>query len=577
MSSNKRRKLDSNGKGLVTSKSPAPAPLSAFAARQQLWGAAVSRASSVDAATNAVKPEAAPELPARSETPSTRPPAAGRRSKRQTPEEPIVSPSADAKPVQQAVEEESSDKPDKGTSNPTTPGPEPSGRLVRQHSSFRPSKNNPQKKSGGRLVLTTREAERLVVIGSFGIRIREGEATIAGAILTPADGVQWIHAPLCHAVPVIRTAEATVLELQPHPAARGLRQLADLNPVFARLWEESPREEESRSKPGQTFQIIYTSDDVPKKTVLQELVSPAEWNKKLAGLVASKRTATPVIFLCGPKSAGKSTFGRLLVNRLMTDRGGSKNKPWSTVMFLDLDPGQPEYAPPGVVSLSRLTTPNLSPSFCHPSLSPAQGLVRAHAIASVTPALDPAHFLECALNLFSRYQKSPDAKCPLVINTPGWIQGTGLDLLTGLITSIHPTEVIYMSQDGPEETVSGLRSACNAPTTAKPIPFSTLPSQQSEGSSSSRTPLHLRTMQTMSYFHLRPSLSPNEPLLPAWDPTPLAEPAPELLSDAVNGTVMALVRLESRASLKGPCGSSTQRPQSKNKQQQHHLKLQTKT
>lgn len=239
-------------------------------------------------------------------------------------------------------------------------------------------------------------------------------------------------------------------------------------------------------------------------------------------------------------------------------------------MVLDVDPGQPEYSPPGVISLCKITTPNLSPSFCHPTLSPAEGQVRAHAIASVTPAQDPAHFIECVLDLFAHYQQGPDAKCPLVINTPGWIQGTGLDILTELITSIQPTEVIYMSQDGPDETVNTLRSACTA--TTLPTPFSTLPSQPND-SAPARTSLHFRTMQTMSYFHLahQHQTSP----LPSWDPTPLTalrpwrvryagpdrgflgilcydhQPAPDLLAEAINGTVLALVKVENRAAAFG--------------------------
>lgn len=235
-------------------------------------------------------------------------------------------------------------------------------------------------------------------------------------------------------------------------------------------------------------------------------------------------------------------------------------------MVLDLDPGQPEYSPPGVISLCKISSPNLSPSFCHPTLAPTEGQVRAHAIANVTPGLDPEHFVECALDLFHRYQQSPDAGCPLVINTPGWIQGTGLDILTELINSIKPTEVIYMSQDGPEETVDTLQSACNSPPA---VPFSALPSQPPTDMPSSRTSLHLRTMQTMSYFHLLQT----QPL-PSWDPNPLTElrpwrvryagrnrgilgilcydhqPAPELLAEAINGTILALVKLESRTALR---------------------------
>lgn len=167
-----------------------------------------------------------------------------------------------------------------------------------------------------------------------------------------------------------------------------------------------------------------------------------------------------------------------------------------------------------------------------------------------------------------------------MINTPGWIQGTGLDILSELIASIHPTEVIYMSQDGPEETVNSLQAACA--TISPSTPFSTLPSQPSEASS--RTSLHFRTMQTMSYFHLKrqPSSGRDEQRqhgqqhqpYPTWDPTPLTDlrpwrvryagkkrgilgilcydhqPAPTLLAEAINGTVLALVRLESRDALR---------------------------
>ncbi|KAH6623563.1 hypothetical protein F5144DRAFT_366277 [Chaetomium tenue] len=451
--------------------------------------------------------------------------------------------------------------------SPSTPGLESNGILVRHHSSFKPNKKNLQRKPGGRVVLAASEGERLVVLGSFGIKVREGEATFAGAILTPSDPVQWVHAPHCHAVAVLRTADDTVLELQPHPAAKGLRQLAALNPAFAKLWNENPQTTGSKSNSATTFQIIYTSQDVPKRVVLQELVSPAQWNKKLSGLAVAKRKGTPVIFLCGPKSSGKSTFGRLLTNRFMTDRAGSKNRPWSSVMVLDIDPGQPEYSPPGVISLSNITIPNLSPSFCHPTLTPAEGQLRAHAIASVTPGLDPAHYIECVLDLLTHYQRHPDPKPPLVVNTPGWVQGTGLDILSELIMAVHPTEVIYMSQDGPEETVNSLQEACT--TTTPPTPFSTLPSQPSEASST-RTSLHFRTMQTMSYFHLHP---PTQQPYPTWDPTPLSElrpwrvryagkdrgflgilcydhqPAPELLAEAINGTILALVKLENRAAL----------------------------
>jgi len=250
-------------------------------------------------------------------------------------------------------------------------------------------------------------------------------------------------------------------------------------------------------------------------------------------------------------------------------------RPWSQVAILDIDPGQPEFGPPGVISLNIISAPNLSPSFCHPTLDPARSQPRAHAIASVTPALDPTHFVESVLDLFSHYKQNPALfKHPLIINTPGWIQGTGLDILCELVKGIKPAEVIYMSQDGPEETVDSLRTVCaDGSSTGGHIPFHTLPSQQSSDSAA-RTSLHLRTMQAMSYFHLKwASLAPPSQHH-VWNPVSLSEirpwrvryrgpnrgfvgvlcydyqPAPDLLSETINGMFLALVRVDSETAFR---------------------------
>lgn len=410
----------------------------------------------------------------------------------------------------------------------------------------------------------------------------EGEVTVGGAILIASKTIHWLHAPHCHALPIIRVVEDSIIVLHPHPAAPGLRRLSILNPAFGRLWNEEHLAESVSAQAGKaapTFKILFTAQDCPKRAVIQELASPAEWNKKLAGLVTAMKKTTPVIFLCGPKSSGKSTFGRLLTNRLVTDHGGFKKKAWSSVIVLDLDPGQPEYGPPGVISVNKISAPVLSPPFCHPSdvFCPGHTQLRAHAVAAVSPAQDPDHFVECALELFSHYRESVHAKSPLVINTPGWIQGTGLDILSELIRRICPTEVIYMSREGPEETVESLKAVC-----LSNIPFNTLPSQPNENTP--RNPINLRILQTMSYFHLDrrpliPSQQSQEKQYHTWNPTRLSEmrpwrvrykgptrgfvgilcydyqPAPDLLMEAINGMILALVRVESNATFRDLLGS----------------------
>ncbi|RKL16784.1 Polynucleotide 5'-hydroxyl-kinase GRC3 [Fusarium oxysporum] len=307
---------------------------------------------------------------------------------------------------------------------------------------------------------------------------------------------------------------------------------------------------------------IQTPEDAPKKCIIQELDSLAAWNRKLSPLVTTSREKPSLsTLICGPKSAGKSTFSRLFLNRLLTDR--SHRQALRGVVVMDLDPGQPEYAPAGTLSLVFVTKPNLGTPFTHPGIrDAASNVVRCHSMASVTPASDPDLYLACAVDLFDTYNKS-FAGVPLIINTPGWILGTGLDLLCALVRKMKPEEVLYMSEDGPSETVDALRAATETT-------FTELPSQQSEFTS--RTAAHLRAMQTMSYFHLQELALTTTKQTDItqrlkWNPSPLSfrspllvrysskkgilglvsydyQCPPELLADTVNGLVLAAVEIE---------------------------------
>ncbi|RGP70419.1 polynucleotide 5 -hydroxyl-kinase grc3 [Fusarium sporotrichioides] len=438
-----------------------------------------------------------------------------------------------------------------------------SQKVVREYSSFRLSKQNHRVKTGGVMELELSESERFLVLGSFGIRVIQGEVRLAGATLYPSETIEWVHAPHCHAVPVLRTTEETTLELHPDSNARGLRQLGRLSPLFRKIWNEPPETNSSHTTKDSTFKIIRTPEDAPKKCIIQELASPAAWNKKLSSLVAtSRKNPSLSTLICGPKSAGKSTFSRLFLNGLLTDRShkqGARN-----VVVLDLDPGQPEYAPPGTLSLVCVTKPNLGTPFTHPSLrNSAFTVIRSHSMASATPAPNPDLYLACATDLFDTYS-TYYAGAPLIVNTPGWIQGTGLDLLSSLIEKIKPQEVLYMSEAGPSEAVDALHKATK-------LAFTELPSQQSEFTP--RTAAHLRAMQTMSYFHLQntaPKTSnlPDTPSRLKWNASPLSfrspllvqyssskrgvlgllsydyQCSPELLADTVNGLVLAAVEIE---------------------------------
>lgn len=167
--------------------------------------------------------------------------------------------------------------------------------------------------------------------------------------------------------------------------------------------------------------------------------------------------------------------------------------------------------------------------------------------------------------------------CPLLINTPGWIQGTGLDLLVSLITDLRPSEVIYMSQTGPADAVEALHGAC------KSSKFTMLPSQTAQYAS--RSAAQLRSMHAMSYFHADPQVNSEKTIssksVASWVTLPLThvrpwqvsyeipdggvagvmcydyQASPALLADAINGTILAAVEIENNLAFRGTASERT--------------------
>lgn len=238
--------------------------------------------------------------------------------------------------------------------------------------------------------------------------------------------------------------------------------------------------------------------------------------------LATAPTNTPArVMVCGPKATGKSTLARLIANRLLTTNSSSPARP-DTVFVLDLDPGQPEYSPPGHVSLVQLRQPTFGPPFTHPitDVSSPVRTIRAHALGATSPKEDPDHFLRCALDLMTRFEGMQEQfpRSPLVVNTPGWVIGTGADILVQLIHNLALTEILYTKDDERPQTTKTLIQAAGG----KLIRF--LSSQQS-AAVAPRSAAELRDMQTLSYFHQGPLREGHL----HWDASPLTFQKPYIV------------------------------------------------
>ena len=243
----------------------------------------------------------------------------------------------------------------------------------------------------------------------------------------------------------------------------------------------------------------------------------------MSRLQSAKSERSPAIIVCGPKGAGKSTFCRILANALLQKPPGKGDRDTPNeecICFLDLDPGQPEYSPPGELSLLQLQSWNLGSPFSHPTCGPNRSL-RTHHFGHTSPKEDPKNYYACALDLFAHYRlvARQYRSCSLIINSAGWIQGNGLELLSELIHGMDLTDVIYLSTSGPEEIFDTLAEATKR---AANMTFHQLGSQSSD--LMTRPAADFRMMQTLSYFHMSEREGDFEDV--QWNPQPLTHIAP---------------------------------------------------
>jgi polynucleotide 5'-hydroxyl-kinase GRC3/NOL9 len=412
--------------------------------------------------------------------------------------------------------------------------------------------------------------------------------------LSASESVHRIYALASHSLPVIRcSSDSDGAEIKLHQSDTKLRALKRLSPLFSRLCNDGSsifiKDQGLEGALGSlkrrksSFQIVrnrlkitermltilqlFSTGAGPQKLFVCPMTSPPEWNEMLSRLssLESKQAKPKIAMICGPKSSGKSTFTRLLTNYFLTKQISRSQKRQAGVAILDLDPGQPEFSPPGQLTLVHLLKPNFGPPYSHTvALKGARRIIRAHSIGSVSPAADPVLYSSCLRDLLRHYHELLRSipECPLIINTPGWVLGTGLELLVDIIKLARPTDVIYMSQEGPLDVVTTLESAI------KPRPFYALPSQLSEYTT--RSAANLRTMQMMSYFHTEEDKNGLK-----WNATPLTsvaplevqyngqaagilgimcigeQPPPEMLISTINGNILAVVVIDDTAAIPG--------------------------
>ncbi|KAI4336066.1 hypothetical protein L6164_014642 [Bauhinia variegata] len=170
---------------------------------------------------------------------------------------------------------------------------------------------------------------------------------------------------------------------------------------------------------------------------------PEEWSNAADSIAYDSITSPPPIALiCGAKNCGKTTFSRHLLNVLL--------QRYRKVAYLDTDVGQPEFTPPGFLSLTIVD--KVTPDLTIPCLKTPE---RCLYFGDVSSKRDPSVYLNYIFAIYDYYRKEyymfgegenpKRVELPLIVNTPGWVKGVGYDLLVDILKYVSPTHVVKIN------------------------------------------------------------------------------------------------------------------------------------
>lgn len=162
--------------------------------------------------------------------------------------------------------------------------------------------------------------------------------------------------------------------------------------------------------------------------------------------------------ICGAKGVGKSTFLRYALNRILTEAATGpatinanddkqvEHKLRHQVAILDADVGQPEMSPPGLLTLTVVSEPLLTPPHYRSMAEFPHDKQFSYFFGSVTSRNDPHRYMEIIHRLVHDYEEHfMPLGIPLLVNLDGWVKGLGYELLCNLLKEIiRPTNVIQI-------------------------------------------------------------------------------------------------------------------------------------
>ncbi|XP_019149829.1 PREDICTED: protein CLP1 homolog [Ipomoea nil] len=183
----------------------------------------------------------------------------------------------------------------------------------------------------------------------------------------------------------------------------------------------------------------YTADETPMISYVNvHAVLDARRHRAKASASDSDTYQGPRVIVVGPTDSGKSTLSRMLLS-------WAAKLGWKPT-FVDLDIGQGSITLPGCIAATPIELP----------IDPVEGIPLemplvyffGHVTPSANVDLYKVLVKELAQTLEKQFSGNAESRAAgMVINTMGWIEGVGYELLLHAIDTFNATVVLVLGQE----------------------------------------------------------------------------------------------------------------------------------
>lgn len=265
--------------------------------------------------------------------------------------------------------------------------------------------------------------------GVCSLAVLEGAVEICGAQITLQKGPVCLYSPRCNAYLSIEAVCSSIIKLESCPDDPFIKALPALSAFESNtnLLNNLFGDQEQKS----TFKLL-TCEHRAQDTIRNSgyFYTYPSWRQILHSLLDLNSAQPLIVMVVGERKLGKSTFARYLTNGLLNKH--------ASVIFVELDIGQTEFTPTGVVSAAKITRPLLGPPFTHMRIPEI-----AKYVGQSSPSEDLSSYLQAVSAVLSE-SKRRFPNQPFVINTMGWLEGLGASLLSLTARFARPTHCLYM-------------------------------------------------------------------------------------------------------------------------------------